>query len=142
MEDKVTIHPSEVTWEEVQTWEPESFVLVDTRGDEAVNYGKIPGAIVISECELVDRLAEAAGDKKVILYCSRGQNSKVSAEYFREQGMDAYSLQGGYTGWLLNLMQKEQPQTEVNQRALDIEKSIRKKFHKVLFSRFAKAINE
>ena len=26
-----------------------------------------------------------AGDKKVILYCSRGQNSKVSAEYFREQ---------------------------------------------------------
>ena len=56
--------------------------------------------------------------------------------------MDVYSLQGGYTGWLLNLMQKEQPQTEVNQRALDIEKSIRKKFHKVLFSRFAKAINE
>ena len=142
MEEKETIHPVEITWEEVQTWEPGSFVLVDTRGDEAVNYGKIPGAIAISECELVDKLAAAAGDKKVILYCSRGQNSKVSAEYFREQGMDVYSLQGGYTGWLLNLMQKEQPGEKENERAREIEKSIRKKFHKVLFSRFAKAINE
>ena len=110
MEEKETIQPIEITWEEVQTWEPESFVLVDTRGDEAVDYGMIPGAIAIPECELVDKLAAAAGDKKVILYCSRGQNSKVSAEYFREQGMDVYSLQGGYTGWLLNLMQKEQPE--------------------------------
>ena len=142
MEEKETIHPIEITWEEVQTWEPGSFVLVDTRGDEAVNYGMIPGAIAIPECELVDKLAAAAGDKKVILYCSRGQNSKVSAEYFREQGMDVYSLQGGYTGWLLNLMQKEQPGEKENERAREIEKSIRKKFHKVLFSRFAKAINE
>ena len=142
MEEKETIQSIEITWEEVQTWEPESFVLVDTRGDEAVNYGMIPGAIAIPECELVDKLAAAAGDKKVILYCSRGQNSKVSAEYFREQGMDVYSLQGGYTGWLLNLMQKEQPGEKENERAREIEKSIRKKFHKVLFSRFAKAINE
>jgi 3'-phosphoadenosine 5'-phosphosulfate sulfotransferase (PAPS reductase)/FAD synthetase len=56
--------------------------------------------------------------------------------------MEAYSLQGGYTGWLLNLMQKEQPGEKENERAREIEKSIRKKFHKVLFSRFAKAINE
>ena len=127
MEEKETIRPIEITWEELQSRDLDRYILVDTRGDEAVNYGMIPGAIAIPECELIDRLAAAAGDKKVILYCSRGQNSKVSAEYFREQGMEAYSLQGGYTGWL---------------RAREIEKSIRKKFHKVLFSRFAKAINE
>ena len=121
MEEKETIQPIEITWEELQSRDLDRYILVDTRGDEAVNYGMIPGAIAIPECELIDRLAAAAGDKKVILYCSRGQNSKVSAEYFREQGMEAYSLQGGYT---------------------DVEKSIRKKFHKVLFSRFAKAINE
>ena len=142
MEDKVTIQPCEITWEELQTRDLDRYILVDIRGDEAVNYGMIPGAIAIPECELVDKLAAAAGDKKVILYCSRGQNSKVSAEYFREQGMDVYSLQGGYTGWLLNLMQKEQPGEKENERAREIEKSIRKKFHKVLFSRFAKAINE
>ena len=142
MEDKVTIQPCEITWEELQTRDLDRYILVDIRGDEAVNYGMIPGAIAIPECELVDKLAAAAGDKKVILYCSRGQNSKASAEYFREQGMDVYSLQGGYTGWLLNLMQKEQPGEKENERAREIEKSIRKKFHKVLFSRFAKAINE
>ena len=142
MEEKETIHPIEITWEELQSRDLDRYILVDTRGDEAVNYGMIPGAIAIPECELVDKLAAAAGDKKVILYCSRGQNSKVSAEYFREQGMEAYSLQGGYTGWLLNLMQKEQPGEKENERAREIEKSIRKKFHKVLFSRFAKAINE
>ena len=142
MEEKETIQPIEITWEELQSRDLERYILVDTRGDEAVNYGMIPGAIAIPECELVDKLAAAAGDKKVILYCSRGQNSKVSAEYFREQGMDVYSLQGGYTGWLLNLMQKEQPGEKENERAREIEKSIRKKFHKVLFSRFAKAINE
>lgn len=142
MEEKETIQPIEITWEELQSRDFDRYILVDTRGDEAVNYGMIPGAIAIPECELIDRLAAAAGDKKVILYCSRGQNSKVSAEYFREQGMEAYSLQGGYTGWLLNLMQKEQPGEKENERAREIEKSIRKKFHKVLFSRFAKAINE
>ena len=142
MEEKETIHPIEITWEELQSRDLDRYILVDTRGDEAVNYGMIPGAIAIPECELVDKLAAAAGDKKVILYCSRGQNSKASAEYFREQGMDVYSLQGGYTGWLLNLMQKEQPGEKENERAREIEKSIRKKFHKVLFSRFAKAINE
>ena len=142
MEEKETIRPIEITWEELQSRDLDRYILVDTRGDEAVNYGMIPGAIAIPECELIDRLAAAAGDKKVILYCSRGQNSKVSAEYFREQGMEAYSLQGGYTGWLLNLMQKEQPGEKENERAREIEKSIRKKFHKVLFSRFAKAINE
>ena len=142
MEEKETIHPVEITWEELQSRDLDRYILVDTRGDEAVNYGMIPGAIAIPECELVDKLAAAAGDKKVILYCSRGQNSKASAEYFREQGMDVYSLQGGYTGWLLNLMQKEQPGEKENERAREIEKSIRKKFHKVLFSRFAKAINE
>ena len=142
MEEKETIQPIEITWEELQSRDLDRYILVDTRGDEAVNYGMIPGAIAIPECELVDKLAAAAGDKKVILYCSRGQNSKVSAEYFREQGMDVYSLQGGYTGWLLNLMQKEQAGEKENERAREIEKSIRKKFHKVLFSRFAKAINE
>ena len=140
MEEKETIQPIEITWEELQSRDLDRYILVDTRGDEAVNYGMIPGAIAIPECELIDRLAAAAGDKKVILYCSRGQNSKVSAEYFREQGMEAYSLQGGYGAYLLDSFRKKTSEKE--ERCQEIEKSIRKKFHKVLFSRFAKAINE
>lgn len=76
MEEKETIQPIEITWEELQSRDLERYILVDTRGDEAVNYGMIPGAIAIPECELVDKLAAAAGDKKVILYCSRGRTVK------------------------------------------------------------------
>ena len=69
MEEKETIQPIEITWEELQSRDLDRYILVDTRGDEAVNYGMIPGAIAIPECELIDRLAAAAGDKTVILYC-------------------------------------------------------------------------
>ena len=95
MEEKETIQPIEITWEELQSRDLDRYILVDTRGDEAVNYGMIPGAIAIPECELIDRLAAAAGDKKVILYCSRGQNSKVSAEYFRALYSSIHSIRIG-----------------------------------------------
>ena len=62
MEEKETIHPIEITWEELQSQDLDRYILVDTRGDEAVNYGMIPGAIAIPECELVDKLA--AADRK------------------------------------------------------------------------------
>ena len=62
MEEKETIRPIEITWEELQSRDLDRYILVDTRGDEAVNYGMIPGAIAIPECELVDKLAAAAGD--------------------------------------------------------------------------------
>ena len=65
MEEKETIQPIEITWEELQSRDLDRYILVDTRGDGAVNYGMIPGAIAIPECELIDRLAAAAGDKKV-----------------------------------------------------------------------------
>ncbi len=61
MEEKETIRPIEITWEELQTRDLDRYILVDIRGDEAVNYGMIPGAIAIPECELVDKLAAAAG---------------------------------------------------------------------------------
>ena len=46
MEEKETIRPIEITWEELQSRDLDRYILVDTRGDEAVNYGMIPGAIV------------------------------------------------------------------------------------------------
>ena len=68
----------------------------------------------------------------------------------REKGIPARSLKGGYTGWLFQQMQKESKkgdseETEneaMEQRRKDIELSIRKKFHKQLFSRFARGIND
>ena len=67
-------------------------------------------------------------------------NSIGVAERLREEGFDAVSLEGGYGAYLMNSFQKKTSEKE--ERCQEIEKSIRKKFHKAIFSKFAKAINE
>lgn len=131
----------EMTWDEVQALPTEDYILVDTRGEEAIAYGAIPGSVSVPECELADRLPALLGEKRGILYCERGKISLTDAELFQAQGLPVYSLQGGYADWILERIKAEQAEGE-NERAREIEKSIRKKFHKALFSKFAKAINE
>ena len=59
----------------------------------------------------------------------------------REQGVEAYNLDGGYMAWLMLAMQEpaDQPDTDF---AKDVEESIRKRFRKKIWCRFTKAINE
>lgn len=133
----------EITYRELQVKDSKNYILVDIRNEEAVSYGKMPGAVHIPDGMLEERMQELPKDKPLILYCARGMFSKECAEKLRVQGYDAYSLEGGYTGWLLESMKEEQAQDGADHtRAEEIEKSIRKKFHKQLFSKFAKAINE
>ena len=65
--------------------------------------------------------------------------SKEAVELLCENGRDAYELEGGYSKYLLEMMQAEEESS--TDRKADIERSIQKKFHKELFSKFAKAIN-
>ena len=78
------------------------------------------------------------------MYCKRGEASAEATALLREQGCDAYNLTGGYMAWLLADTERgsddEKGDTEKD-RLADIEQSIRKKFHKQLFTRFAKALN-
>ena len=46
-------------------------------------------------------------EKKIIICCSRGQISRDIAEELQEQGYEAYSLKGGYVGWLMADMKKK-----------------------------------
>ena len=101
-------------------------LLVDMRDAESVAYGMIPGAVALPQ----ERL------EAEVPYCARGQFSVDAAEDLRRLGVEAYSLEGGYAGWLLYRMQREQ-ETSLQQQ---IEEGIRKTWHKRLFSKFAKAI--
>ena len=130
----------EISYKTLRTLDARAYQLIDIRNEEAAAYGKIPGAILIPNGDFAEHTEKLPKDKPVILYCTRGIYSGECAQQLREQGIEAYSLVGGYTGWLLESMQAERGQDR--ERAEEIEKSIRKKFHKVLFSKFAKAINE
>lgn len=143
-----------VSYKQLKELPKESYRLLDMRDESNTAYGMIPGAIAVAEDELFSKAKEVIDEKKKpIIYCTKGIFSKEAAEKLREEGLEAFSLEGGYTGWLLSLMKDEQEQEEKKTkqepekgkkkeltRTQEIEKSIRKKFHKQLFSRFVKAI--
>lgn len=123
----------DLTIEQLKQLRQEEYLLVDIRDADAYLHGYIPGAVNLQEEELQQR--NLPDDKKIILYCMKGIISKDAADSLAERGYDAYNLAGGYGEWLVQSFSKVE-------RYEEIEKSIRKKFHKDLFSRFAKAINE
>ena len=76
-------------------------------------------------------------DEGSVLYCQRGQKSVEIAELIEESGRECYSLKGGYNAYIREAsMSHEADAYEKQEKA---ENSIRKKFHKQIFSPFAKA---
>lgn len=126
----------EITYEQLKQFAKEEYILVDVRTEAQRGYGTIEGAVPIPYERLEEEKANFSKDKKIIFYCTRGVISKDVAEQWAEEGYEAHSLKDGYTGWLVAEMNQSK------EKAKAVEKSIRKKFHKQLFSKFAKAINE
>lgn len=131
----------EITYEQVKQFAKEEYILVDIRTEAQRGYGTIEGAVPIPYERLEEEKANFSKDKKIIFYCTRGVISKDVAEQWAEEGYEAHSLKDGYTGWLVAEMNQSKEKEE-EEKAKAVEKSIRKKFHKQLFSKFAKAINE
>ena len=135
----------EISVQEMAQLDEKTYRLIDMRDDLSYSYGNIPGSIHIPGEELLEnpeQLALQYPGEKLIIYCKKGENSKDLVCSLQEKGIDAVSLQGGYLAWLMERM-KEQPGKEQEREPyLDIEESIRKKFHKTIWCRFTKAIRE
>lgn len=131
----------EISVQEMAKLDEKEYYLIDMRDDLSYSYGKIPGSIHVQGEELLQD-CEKFTDRKVIVYCKKGEISTDMVCSLQEKGIDALSLQGGYLAWLMERM-KEQPAGEQEREAyLDIEESIRKKFRKTIWCRFTKAIRE
>ena len=115
---------------ELENMEQETYQLLDIRSMEAFDHGHLKDALNIPANELIERKDELQTEKKIIVYCQSGVISTDQAELLSRFGFDACSLEGGYDKWLLNHFQE-------TARNADIEKSIRKKFHKSIFSKFS-----
>ena len=131
---------TEINLAQLKEYKTGEYQLIDIRNEDAFRYGSIRGAVNLPEQEILLRKEELSADKRLILFCAKGINSIGVAERLREEGFDAVSLEGGYGAYLLDSFQKKTSEKE--ERCQEIEKSIRKKFHKAIFSKFAKAINE
>ena len=128
---------------ELQRLPDGSFLLIDTRSADTVQYGMIPGAIHIPEAELMENAAgmaeELSPNSTLIVYCQRGLRSVAVAEELADCGRECFSLAGGYLAWLRANTNKDEDRVERQKKA---EESIRRKFHKQLFSPFAKACKD
>ena len=131
---------NEVTIEELKNWPRESYELVDIRDDGLVLYGMIKGALHIPEEELLanvcQKLEGVPKDKKLVLYCEIGRRTRELENVASLEGRECYSLEGGYIGYIKSGLQDEASREDKQKKA---EESIRKKFHKQLFSPFARA---
>ncbi|MCI2046564.1 MAG: ATPase [Faecalibacterium sp.] len=127
----------EITWEEVSARDPASIILVDVRDEIAYQHGSLPGAVCLDrDTILADAVTLPAG-KTVICFCMWGVLSKEAADHLCSKGVCAYSLKGGYAQWLRRELAHEAEDTE---RRDKIEESLRRKFHKELFTPFAQAV--
>ena len=125
----------EIKIQDLKNLNKEEYLLVDIREEAAFAHGFIPNAVNIPLSRLREKPELLPKDKKIILYCAKGILSYEAAEELEEKGYDVAHLAGGYGAWLLDSFSTEE-------RYPEIEKSIRKKFHKTIFSHFTKAINE
>jgi tRNA(Ile)-lysidine synthase TilS/MesJ/rhodanese-related sulfurtransferase len=133
----------ELTYSNLKQLKPNSYILIDTRDSGSIQFGMIPGAIHIPEQELWADLwkytSEAPSEKTLILYCQRGVRSIALAEEFEKQGREAFSLSGGYLAYLRDTVSSDKQSSETQSKA---ENSIRRKYHKQLFTPFAKACKQ
>lgn len=129
----------EITLIQLKEKNPSEYMLVDIRDEGSTLYGGIPGAINIPaamfEEDLEGSISKLDAEKDIILYCQRGEKSQEIAELLEGRGINCFSLAGGYNAFLLEIM--DEAENENYQE--EVEVSIRKKFHKSLFSPFAKA---
>ena len=122
--------------EELNKLDKDTYQIIDIRDKEEVQKDEMPGAVYVPSDE-IETSEKVDLSKKLIICCRIGKISIDVAEQLREKGVDAVSLEGGYTAWLLDSIKRK----EAESISRDVEQSIRKKFRKKIWRMFAKAIN-
>ncbi|MEY2634935.1 MAG: hypothetical protein RIS75_875 [Actinomycetota bacterium] len=87
-----------VQWSEVEELVKAGTQLIDVRTAAEFEAGHIPHAINIPVDSLRDNLSKI-NKGKVIVNCQVGQRGHIATVLMRENGIDAYNLDGGYRTW-------------------------------------------
>jgi len=79
-----------------------AIVYLDVREPMEWNLGRIPGALFIPRGNLESRVeATIPREKKVIIYCARGNRSALAADTMQQMGYtDVASMSQGFIGWV------------------------------------------
>ena len=79
----------------------EAPTLIDVREPHEHNICNIPGAILIPQGQLVQRLSEFDPAKEVVVHCKMGGRSGRAVEMMKAKGFtNARNLTGGVLAWV------------------------------------------
>lgn len=74
--------------------------LIDVRQPDEYAEAHVPQAILVPLGDLVERIDEIPTVGAVYVICHSGGRSLKATQYLRNQGIDAYSVDGGTKGWI------------------------------------------
>ncbi len=76
-------------------------VYLDVREPNEWNLGRIPGAVHLPRGNLESKIEGLVDrDRKVIVYCARGNRSALAALTMKQMGYEnAFSMSGGFQAW-------------------------------------------
>jgi rhodanese-related sulfurtransferase len=82
--------------------EDPSVVFLDVREPSEYRLGRIPRAVFIARGNLESRVeATIPREKKIIIYCARGNRSALAADTMQQMGYeDVASMSDGFGGWV------------------------------------------
>ena len=130
----------ETAFEELCRMPKDSYVLIDIREEGLAAYGMIPGAVNIPAYELEDghsqQIEDIPREKKLIFYCQIGRRSRELEGLACLEGREIFSLRDGDIGYIRSRADDNRDPEERREKA---EASIRRKYHKQLFTPFARA---
>ena len=77
------------------------YIIIDARTQSEYDEGYIPGAILIPEYEIADRVERELPDKDqlILVYCRSGRRSKIAAEELVKLGYTNVKEFGGIIDW-------------------------------------------
>ncbi|NLJ90841.1 MAG: ATPase [Clostridiales bacterium] len=131
----------EISLQELSKLDIDDYYLIDIRDKISSSYGYIPGSLNIPNDQLYTNYDKYL-DKRVVVYCKKGEISKDTVEFLREKGVNAWNLTGGYLAWLVENISLDKKEDEDKAYALEVERSLQKKFRKTIWSKFTKAIKD
>lgn len=128
------IMPNQISVDDFKNISKDNLVVIDMRDSYAFEYGHIDGALNIGMDEIIEKVSEMPKDRKIIIYCRTGMISRDYVDELCDKGYDAYNLKGGYIQWLSEKLNTNIQTTE------NVEASLKKKFKRTIWTKFAKAI--
>ena len=128
----------EISPEEWEKEEYKNYIAIDIRDEAEYELGHIDNALWMSISDLLREDRALDKEKPYLLYCKYGTISRELGERLLDEGYHIANLSGGYGQYILMKIRS----ASEDERREEIEKSLRKKFKKSIFTPFAKAIND